>query len=348
MLAQPAGPAVRPSARVWKLRFAGGLTLALKLAAPNAPVEAEGRILTWLAGQGAPVPAVLATDPAQPPTWIALEWCGDDTLDDVLQREDVLPPDVRRLAEAPGVLAGGRDEVTPLGVALAVAVAAVERAFAPATARLQADPDSWLPRCRALQAQTEPWAAGAAQGLAWLTGEPLSPSLTAALQSATALAMNAPPSAGCLDYNARNVVVDGVAGGTPRLALLDFSATGVDWPARRFVQYGTATGAGRRGGNFVSAIQPASTRAYAEAVAALWEADAPAVALTVDAHHLLLLLTAAQSLRAIASGAAHPERTRAWTDTAARRERLLTLLRRPLAPDGPAERVRARLRDAGG
>ncbi|MDQ3703026.1 MAG: hypothetical protein M3442_19205, partial [Chloroflexota bacterium] len=274
----------------------------------------------------------------------ALEWCGDDTLDDVLQRTDVLPPDIRRAAGAPDPWAAGREDVTRLGVALAASVAAVERAFAPATARLRADPGTWLPRWRALQAQTEPWAAGAAQGLAWLTGEPLSQSLAEALRVAVALAMNALPSAGSLDYNARNAVLNGVAGGTPRLTLLDFSATGMDWPARRFVQYGTAAGGGQHSGNFVSAIQPASTLAYAEAVAPLWGTDAPAVQQTVDAHDLLLLLTAAQSLRAIASGKAHPERTRAWSDTGARRERLLSLLRRPLAPQGPAESVRAHLR----
>lgn len=350
LLAQPAGPVARPSARVWKLRFAGDLTLALKLAAPNAPLDAEQRTLAWLAGQGAPVPAVLATDPAQPSTWMALEWCGDDTLDDALQRTDVLPPDVRRAAEVPEARAAGRDEVTRLGGALAAAVAAVERAFAPATARLRADPASWLPRCRALQAQTEPWAAGAVQGLTWLTGAPPSQSLAEALNVAVALAMNTPPSAGSLDYNARNAVLNSVAGETPRLTLLDFSATGVDWPARRFVQYGTATGSGRRSGNFVSAIQRESTLAYAEAVAPTWGTDAPAVQQTVDAHDLLLLLTAAQTLRAIATGKAHPERARAWTgigtDLSARRARLLSLLRRPLAPDGPAESVRARLRDA--
>ncbi|HEX2184559.1 MAG TPA: hypothetical protein VHN78_03520, partial [Chloroflexota bacterium] len=77
LAAAPAGPPTRRSARVWKVTFPGGRALALKLAAPGAPVDGEGRVLSWLRHQGAPVPAVVAIAPQTPAPWLALEWCGE-------------------------------------------------------------------------------------------------------------------------------------------------------------------------------------------------------------------------------------------------------------------------------
>ena len=60
-----------------------------------------------------------------------------------------------------------------------------------------------------------------------------------ALRRTVALALGGEPDVGSLDYNARNVVLDEAGG---RVTLVDFAATGVDWPERRLVQYATATG----------------------------------------------------------------------------------------------------------
>jgi hypothetical protein len=167
-----------------------------------------------------------------------------------------------------------------------------------------------------------------------------------ALEATLRLALEAPPDAGSLDYNARNVVLWEATGGPAgaSLAIVDFAASGVDWPARRLVQYGTATGAGVPGGTFRTVIGPGAVAAYAAAVAPLWEQQAAAVAQAVDAHDVLLLLTAAAGLASVAAGTAHPERAGAWADGEGRRRALLALLRRALLPSGPAEALRAALR----
>ena len=71
--------------RVWRVALGSGRHLALKLASAQAPLGGELRTLRWLAQREAPVPAVLAADGAPEPGWLALEWCGDRTLDDALQ-----------------------------------------------------------------------------------------------------------------------------------------------------------------------------------------------------------------------------------------------------------------------
>jgi hypothetical protein len=329
---RPAGPAESPSARVWRVALEDGPRLALKLAAPGAPLDAEAWGLRWLGQRGAPVPAVLAVDPTRPAAWLALAWCGDTTLDEAVQ------------SATPWKLAA-------LGRRLAVAASAVERAYRPVTAGLRRQA-TWHVRVEALREQTGPWIAAAPKALAWLAEGRRAGSARAAecllnsqldglLERTLAAALGAEADVGSLDYNARNVIL----GERPSaMTLLDFAATGVDWPERRFVQYGTATGAGPTGGDFRSVIGPASVRAYATAVAPQREADAHDVARAVDAHDVLLLLTAATGLRAVAGGVAHPERAQGWADVSARRVALRRLLRRRLVVDGPAEALRAALR----
>jgi hypothetical protein len=321
---RPAGPAESPSARVWRVTLEDGPKLALKLAAPGAPLDAEAWGLRWLGERGAPVPAVLAVDPTQPAAWLALAWCGDTTLDEAVQTATSW-------------------KLATLGRRLAVAASAVERAYRPVTAGLRRQA-TWHERVAALREQTSPWIAAAPEALAWLGegrragGDRAAENL---LERTLAAALGAEADVGSLDYNARNVVL----GERPSvMTLLDFAATGVDWPERRFVQYGTATGAGLTGGDFRSVIGPASVRAYATTVAPQREADEHDVARAVDAHDVLLLLTAATGLRAVAGGVAHPERAQGWADVSARRVALRRLLRRRLVVDGPAEDLRATLR----
>jgi hypothetical protein len=322
--AAPAGAAGRPTARVWKLSFPGAPPLALKLAAPAAPLEMEAQVLAWLGQRGCRVPAVLARSSTAPPAWLALEWCGDRTLDDVLQ-------------------AASAAKRTALGRRLAAAVAGVEAALAPLGRRWLSDARGWRDRGQALRRQMEAWLSTAPQALAWLLGCPLSPPIEGALTAALDLAIRAEPSLGSLDYHARNVVVDG-----PQLTLVDFAAVGADWPERRFVQYGTATGASSPAGTFASVISPASVRAFSAEVASHCAADPDEVQARIDAHEILLLVTAAQHLQAVEAGEAHVERAGAWRNVAERRAGLLALLRRRLAPTGPAATLRSLVRSSAG
>ena len=230
----------------------------------------------------------------------------------------------------------------------------------------------WAQQVGALRAQAEPWLAAAPQALAWLLhaqgrtggGEG---DMAGALRRTVALALGGEPDVGSLDYNARNVVLDEAGG---RVTLVDFAATGVDWPERRLVQYATATGTtpgsmplgaggavpgagaggapgGRQGGTFRSALTAEAVRDYAALVAPGRGTGPAMVVAAVDAHEVLLLLLAAVGLRAVEAGTAHPERARAWSDVQGRREALLALLRRPLSGEGPAAGVRTAVRAAG-
>ncbi|HJR50314.1 MAG TPA: hypothetical protein VJ794_04360, partial [Gemmatimonadales bacterium] len=194
-------------------------------------------------------------------------------------------------------------------------------------------------RVAALQQQAAGWIAAAPPALAWLLGASLDHTREALLAAALAPATHSVPTLGSLDYNARNVVLDG-----DRLTLIDFAAVGADWPERRFVQYGTATGAGSVDDGFASVVSSVSVTAYAAEVAQLRSVPVADMVHRVDAHDLLLLLTAAHHLRMIEAGQAHPDRAAAWADIPRRKAQLIPLLQRPLAPDGPAEEFRAQLR----
>ncbi len=307
------------SARVWRVALANGTVLALKLAAGNEAsaraLAMEARALAWLGRRSCPVPQVVAQPAEALPRWLALSWHGDQTLEALLAAAK--PPQRARL-----------------GQQLAEAATCVEAAFQPLTAAERDNPPGWEARVRALRAQAAPWIAAAPEALAWLLERTLDRQTQAWLNEALTLAADAEPSIGSLDYNAQNAVLDG-----RRLTLLDFSAVGVDWPERRFVQYGTAAA-----GGFASAICPSSVRRYAALSAPLRSLDTAAVERLVDAHDLWLLLVAAQQLRAVAEGRAAAERAHAWRNVPERRQQLLRLLRRRLVRHGPAEAVRRRLR----
>lgn len=192
------------SARVWRIQLVGGSTLALKVGAARQPAPAEAGLLALLTRRGCPTPRVLASG-GRDPGWLATEWCGDPTLDDVA-------PDGQAWAGA-----------------LVDAVIAVERALAP----LGEAGD----RHRAfLREAALPWVTAAPVALEWLVERRLLPDELAALEQACALALDSRPGLGSLDYNARNVVI-----GHLGLRLIDFPSVGFDWTERRLCQYGTAT-----------------------------------------------------------------------------------------------------------
>jgi hypothetical protein len=307
------------SPRVWKVTLAGGRALAVKLAADADGVGGEPATLRILHEHGAPVPALLAVPVSPPRRWFATEWSGDVTLEDVAQDADGADLDV-------------------LGRSLAEAVLAVE-ATLEAQAGARASAAETESARIALCHQIDAWWRAAPPALGWLIGVTLSRPLRSALEEVRALAISCVPRLGSLDYNPRNVVV-----GTRGPILLDFSACGFDWRERRVAQYGTATGAGRPAGTFVSVITPVAARHYARlAPAQIGDSEEDSLA-RLDAHEVALLLAAATQLHLVAQGQAEPERIAAWQDVPARRERLLALLRRRLAPDGPAERLRSLVR----
>lgn len=267
-----------------------GRSVAVKRAAPGAPLEREASILRYLGTRGCPVPEVVAASAEE----LVTVWVGVETLDDALQ--------------------SGR---SVSGTALVAAVWQVSRVLS------RVAPIPAITR-DALAAQLKPWARALPQALAWLTGA----AHERLLHETVERAMACEPAAGSLDYNSRNVLVEEFG---ERVWLIDFAATGFDWTERRLAQYALSAGAGRANGVFRSALD-------AEACQTLEDSGG------VDAHEVLLLLTAAEHLRQVETGEGHPERRHAWSNVAARKASLVALLRRPLANDGPAARLRAALR----
>lgn len=306
----PAGPTPRPSARVWKIILQDGRSLAVKVASTDAPVEGEAKVLSFLREHACPVPEVIAIAAGEPASWLALEWCGDSTLDDVLQQ------------------ASTADDQ---GLQLADAVACVERACAE-LGRASAV------QVEALNQQATPWFEAAREGLVWLQERALSANIGRAFEETVAIARSPVPTAGSLDYNARNVVVQETS-----VTLLDFATFGYDWPARRFVQYGTAAGAGLEQGTFASALSPEATDRFASHLSNIYGLDVQGFRWAIDAHEVLLLLIAAAQLCLVQTGRAHAARTATWKNVTQRRSSLLTLLARPLVDDGPAAQLRAQL-----
>jgi hypothetical protein len=312
--------AERLSPRVWRVDLSNRQRIVLKVASEDAPLRREIATLKWLRQQGCSVPAVLAVDEGTEPSWVALEWSGSETLDQALQ----YAPPARRAA---------------LGLRLAHALAAVEAAFALLTVQARSDRDRWRSQTAALRDLAAPWIAAAPPALAWLLGRGLRASEDGMLRAVADASLGSEPEVGSLDYHAGNVMIDG-----ERLTFVDWPAIGVDWPERRFVQYGTATGAGLPNGNFATAIDLAAVQEYAQVVAERRGTSAREVAHAVDAHDILLHLTAAASLKMIADRTAHAERKAAWPNVEARRVRLLQHLQRRLVEDGPAEALREALR----
>jgi hypothetical protein len=287
--------------RVWRLELHGGGVIALKVSAPGQSVLHEGAILRWLGRHECPTPRVLATGGSDP-EWLATTWSGDATLDSLPSRAD------------------------GWGEALAGAVLDVEHALQ----GLLKGPQEHEVQATALIEQARPWAEAAPGGVSWLLGRPLVSKETRLLQEVIAQALGCRPALGSLDYTSRNVVV-----GAERLHLVDFPSVGYDWTERRLAQYAMATRSG-----FATVLTRDAVAAFAERAAQLRGGNAEVVAQGVDAHALLLVLTAATQLQLVERGEAHPERARAWGDVAARKEQLREMLGQRLTAGGPTYGLR--------
>ena len=165
--------------------------------------------------------------------------------------------------------------------------------------------------------------------LAWMTGEPLPADQEARLDAIWERISNrlhrATPTLGTLDYNARNIVIDG---NTP--TFIDFGSIGWDWGERRLVQSLNSLGANRTNGNFVSLLDRGIVKEYASQVVKYREGwSETEIAAQVDYHQLLFYLSIVHRLL---QSTAQPEAAeskatlQAWGDSKARFQRALVLL----------------------
>ena len=135
----------------------------------------------------------------------------------------------------------------------------------------------------------------------------------------------ATPTLGTLDYNARNIVLDG---SIP--TFIDFGSIGWDWGERRLVQSFNSLGANRANGNFVSLLDQAIVKEYAGEVSEHREGwSETEIAALVDYHQLLFYLSIVHRLL---QSTAQPETAeskatlQAWGDPKARFQDVLALL----------------------
>lgn len=149
--------------------------------------------------------------------------------------------------------------------------------------------------------------------------------LDAAWDSLSNHLLDAKPTLGGLDYQARNIVFD-----RERPYFIDFASVGWDWQERRLVQYFNSIGASQEGVNFVSLLDRELVDAYAEWVVVNREKCSTAnVASRVDGHHLLFYLSI---LHRILQAVAKPETAEnqilleAWGDAQLRFQRAMELI----------------------
>ena len=133
------------------------------------------------------------------------------------------------------------------------------------------------------------------------------------------------PTLGTLDYNARNIVVDGE---TP--TFIDFGSIGWDWGERRLVQSFNSLGTNRTNGNFVSLLDQEIVKEYTSQVVKHREDSSDMeVAAQVDYHQLLFYLSIVHRLlQATAQPEAAESKStlQAWSAPKARFRRALGLL----------------------
>ena len=137
--------------------------------------------------------------------------------------------------------------------------------------------------------------------------------------------LDAKPTLGGLDYQARNIVFD-----RELPYFVDFASVGWDWQERRLVQYLNSIGASQEGANFVSLLDRELVDAYAERVIEHLEKCSTAdIAARVDGHHLLFYLSI---LHRILQAVAKPETAEnqilldAWGDAQLRFQRAMELI----------------------
>ena len=274
------------------------------------PFQTEIAVLLRLHQAGCRVPELYWWSDSA--SCLLMEWCGDTTLDDLAQETPI-------------------DELKPIVQNTVRAFCQLEEGFAKTADVLNPYiyPLDYPTFLRDMMEALLDQGRKTLDYLAWLKGEPMPSDQVGTLDAIWGDLSNhldrATPALGTLDYNARNIVVDG---NTP--TFIDFGSIGWDWGERRLVQSLNSLGANRANGNFVSLLGQEIVREYAEQVAehrADWsEAD---IAAQVDCHQLLFYLSIVYRLL---QSTAQPETAeskatlQAWGAPKARFRRALSLL----------------------
>lgn len=297
---------VRP--RVIKVTTTSGREIGVKRAFGTARIRREVAILRFLEKTGV-VPSVLAVDQQADPDWFVMDWLGDTTL-----------------AEA------GNDALADhsLGEALVDAVAAVEMALAPV-----ASDDVPVTAMEMLHGLLAPWVRVLSSALEWIVEHDVS-TMTTTLANVGATASSSSITVGSLDYHSANVIVRSRGGKrTPSVGIVDLSAVGYDWPGRRVAQYGLLPSSVGRG--FASVLT--------FSVIERWAAFGICTAEAVDAHDILLILSAAARCAGFAPVEPVAGPPTGVPDDAFRRASLRRLLARPLSRHAACNAVRTLARD---
>ena len=258
---------------------------------------------------------------------LLMEWCGDATLDDLAQESqiDELKPIVQNTVRAYSQLEEGfaktADALNPYIYPLDYSVF------------LQDMLQTLLDQGR----KTLDY-------LAWMKGEPMLTNQAGTLDTIwerlSSRLHSATPTLGALDYNARNIVLDG---STP--TFIDFASIGWDWGERRLVQSLNSLGANRTNGKFVSLLDREIVKEYASQVAEHREDwSETEIAAQVDYHQLLFYLSI---IHRLLQSTAQPEAAeskatlQAWGDPKARfRDALALLTDSHLSEDAEAAHIR--------
>lgn len=287
-----------------------------------SPFQIEAAVLSILHRAGCHVPQIFWKSEAD--AFLLLEWCGEKTLDDLAQETPI--------ANLKLITRNALAEFCRLEMAFANCAQEIQPYIFPLDypTFLRETMQALLDQGR----QTISY-------LAWLSGKPMRPAQGAIIDNIWGQISNrlhgAVGSLGSLDYNARNVVIDG-----DKPTFIDFASVGWDWGERRLVQSFNSLGAHRPGGNFASLLDPDIASEYAS-----WMADCRGrdceteIAVRVDYHHLLFYLSIVYRLLRAVAQPEHGENSlllKAWGDAKPRLQRAIDLLVTSHLSDNPHSR----------
>ena len=274
------------------------------------PFQTETAVLLRLHQAGCRVPELYWWSDSA--SCLLMEWCGNTTLDDLAQETPI-------------------DELKPIVQNTIQAFCQLEEGFAKSADVLNPYiyPLDYSAFLRETMGALLDQGRKTLDYLGWMRGEPMPSDQAARLNVIWARMSDrlhgATPTLGTLDYNARNIVVDG---NTP--TFIDFGSIGWDWGERRLVQSLNSLGTNRANGNFISLLDVEIVGEYARQVAPHPEDRLETeIAAQVDYHHLLFYLS---TIYRLLQSTAQPEAAeskstlKAWGDPKARFQRALALL----------------------
>ena len=243
---------------------------------------------------------------------LLMEWCGDTTLDDLAQETPI-------------------DELKQVVQNTVRAFCQLERGFAKTADALNPYiyPLDYPTFLRDMMGALLDQGRKTLDYLGWMKGEPMPSDQAGTLDAIWERLSNrlhgTTPTLGTLDYNARNIVVNGE---TP--TFIDLGSIGWDWGERRLVQSLNSLGANRTNGKFVSLLEQEIVKEYAGQVAEHREDwSETEIAAQVDYHQLLFYLSIVYRLlqsTAQLETAESKATLQAWGDPKTRFQRALGLL----------------------